>query len=127
VSLKLQKWTLFNAQAKGKMERPYGCLQDRLIRICVREGITEIKPAHQILRHEIHRYNFRQVHSATQEIPYVRIHRALKEKRPLFRGFKISPPYKSAKDIFCLRMDRMVDPYRHISISPLQFKVHADP
>jgi hypothetical protein len=24
-------------------------------------------------------------------------------------------------------MDRIVDPYRHISINPLQFKVHADP
>ena len=114
-------------QAKGKMERPYGWLQDRLIRTCVREEVTDIKPAQQILRHEIHRYNYQQVHSTTQEIPYFRFQRALKEKRSLFREFTISPPYKSAKDIFCLRMDRTVDPYRHISISPLQFKVHADP
>ena len=114
-------------QAKGKMERPYGWLQDRLIRTCVREDVTNIKPAQQILRQEIHRYNYQQVHSTTQEIPYFRFQRALKEKRSLFREFTISPPYKSAKDIFCLRMDRIVDPYRHISISPLQFKVHADP
>ncbi len=114
-------------QAKGKMERPYGWLQDRLIRTCVREDVTDIKPAQQILRQEIHRYNYRQVHSTTQEIPYFRFQRALKEKRSLFREFKISPPYESAKNIFCLRIDRIVDPYRHISISPLQFKVHADP
>jgi hypothetical protein len=114
-------------QAKGKMERPYGWLQDRLVRICVREDISDIKPAQQILRQEIHRYNYRQVHSTTQEIPYFRFQRALKEKHSLFREFKISPPYQSAKDIFCLRMDRIVDPYRRISISPLQFKVHADP
>jgi hypothetical protein len=114
-------------QAKGKMERPYGWLQDRLIRTCVREDITNIKPAQQILRQEIHRYNYRQVHSTTQEIPYFRFQRALKEKRSLFREFKINPPYKSVKDIFCLRMDRIVDPYRHICISPLKFKVHADP
>jgi hypothetical protein len=114
-------------QAKGKMERPYGWLQDRLVRICVREDIADIKPAQQILRQEIHRYNYRQVHSTTQEIPYFRFQRALKEKRSLFREFKINPPYQSAKDIFCLRVDRMVDPYRHISLSPLQFKVHADP
>jgi hypothetical protein len=113
-------------QAKGKMERPYGWLQDRLARICVREDITDIKPAQQVLRQEIHRYNYRQVHSTTQEIPYFRFQRALNEKRSLFREFKISPPYKSAKDIFCLRMDRIVDPYRHITISPLKFKVHAD-
>jgi hypothetical protein len=114
-------------QAKGKMERPYGWLQDRLVRICVREDIADIKPAQHILRQEIHRYNYRQVHSTTQEIPYFRFQRARKEKRSLFREFKISPPYKSPKDIFCLRMDRIVDPYRHVSISPLQFKVHADP
>jgi len=114
-------------QAKGKMERPYGWLQDRLIRTCVREEVTEIKPAQQILRQEIHRYNFQQVHSTTQEIPYFRFQKALKEKQSLFREFTIRPPYKSAKDIFCLRLDRIVDPYRHISISPLQFKVHADP
>jgi len=114
-------------QAKGKMERPYGWLQDRLVRICVREDISDIKPAQQVLRQEIHRYNYRQVHSTTQEIPYFRFQRALKEKQSLFREFKISPPYQSAKDIFCLRMDRIVDPYRRISINPLQFKVHADP
>jgi hypothetical protein len=114
-------------QAKGKMERPYGWIQDRLIRTCVREDITDIKPAQQILRQEIHRYNYQQVHSTTQEIPYFRFQRALKEKHSLFREFKINPPYSSPKDIFCLRMNRTVDPYRHISISPLQFKVHADP
>ncbi len=114
-------------QAKGKMERPYGWLQDRIVRICVREDIADIKPAQQVLRQEIHRYNFQQVHSTTQEIPYFRFQRALKEKQSLFREFKISPPYKSAKDIFSLRMDRIVDPYRYISISPLKFKVHADP
>ena len=114
-------------QAKGKMERPYGWLQDRLIRTCVREDINDIKPAQQILRQEIYRYNYRQVHSTTQEIPYFRFQRALQQKHSLFREFKITPPYQSAKDIFCLRMDRTVDPYRQISISPLQFKVHTDP
>jgi hypothetical protein len=114
-------------QAKGKIERPYGWLQDHLIRTCVREDIADIKPAQQILRKEVHRYNYRQVHSTTQEIPYFRFQRALKEKKSLFREFKIRPPFQSVKDIFCLRMDRTVDSYRQISISPLQFKVHADP
>jgi len=114
-------------QAKGKMERPYGWLQDHLIRTCVREDIAEIKPAQQILRQEVYQYNYRQVHPTTREIPYFRFQRALKEKRSLFREFKIRPPFQSVKDIFCLRMDRTVDPYRQISISPLRFRVHADP
>jgi len=114
-------------QAKGKIERPYGWLQDRLIRTCVREDVATIKPAQQILRQEIYRYNYRQVHSTTLEIPYFRFQRALKEKQSLFREFKIRPPFESSKDIFCLRIDRTVDAYRNISISNLQFKVHADP
>jgi transposase len=114
-------------QAKGKIERPYGWLQDRLIRTCVREDVVEINPAQRFLNQEVYRYNYHQVHSTTQEIPYFRFQRALKERRSLFREFKIRPPFQSVKDIFCLRMDRTVDLYRQISISPLQFKVHADP
>jgi hypothetical protein len=114
-------------QAKGKMERPYGWLQDHLIRTCVREDVAQIEPAQQILRQELYRYNYRQVHSTTQEIPYFRFQKALNQKQSLFREFKIQPPFQSAKDIFCLRMDRTVDPYRRVSINHIQFKLHADP
>jgi hypothetical protein len=114
-------------QARGKIERPYGWLQDHLIRTCVREDVTEIQQAQRILNQELRRYNHHQVHSTTQEIPYLRFQRALKEKWSLFREFKIRPPFQSVKDIFCLRMDRIVDSYRKISIHNLQFKVHADP
>jgi hypothetical protein len=114
-------------QARGKIERPYGWLQDHLIRTCVREDVTEIKDAQRILNQELHQYNYRQVHSTTQEIPYLRFQKALKEKRSLFREFNIRPPFQSVKDIFCLRMNRTVDSYRRVSINNLQFKVHADP
>ena len=115
-------------QAKGKMERPYGWLQDRLIRTCVREDVTEINQAQRVLNHELYRYNHQQVHSTTQEIPYLRFQKALKEKRSLFRAFQIKPPYQSSKDIFCLRMDRTIDSYRRISINNLLLKVnHATP
>jgi hypothetical protein len=115
-------------QARGKIERPYGWLQDHLIRTCVREDVTEIQQAQKILNQELRRYNHHQVHSTTQEIPYLRFQRALKEKQSLFREFKIKPPFQSVKDIFCLRMHRTVDPYRRISINNLQLKVnHATP
>ena len=91
-------------QAKGKIERPYGWLQDRLIRTCVREDVTEIKQAQRILNQELHRYNYHQVHSTTKQIPYLRFQRALKEKQSLFREFKIRVPFQSPKDIFCLKM-----------------------
>ena len=114
-------------QARGKIERPYGWLQDHLIRTCVREDVTKIQQAQRILNQELHRYNYRQVHSTTEEVPYFRFQKALKERRSLFREFKIPPPFQSVKDIFCLRMDRTVDSYRRVSINNLQFKVHADP
>src|SRR5208283_2341328 len=106
-------------QAKGKIERPYQWLQDRLVRTCVREDVSDIRDAQKILSQEIHRYNYRRVHSTTQEVPYFRLQRALTEGLSLFREFKVRPPYQSAKDIFCLRLDRTVDPYRRISINNL--------
>jgi len=111
-------------QAKGKVERPYGWLQDRLIRTCVRDNVTDIRHAQRVLRREVHRYNYEQVHSTTREIPYHRFQRALKEKKSLFREFAIKPPYESVKDIFCLRMQRTIDAYRRISIDNLQLKVN---
>ena len=111
-------------QAKGKIERPYGWLQDRLIRTCVREDVAEINPAQRIPKQEVYRYNHHQVHSTTQEIPSLRFQRALKEKQSLFRDFRITPPYQSAKDIFCLRTERIIDPYRNISFNNLHLKVN---
>ena len=38
-------------QAKGKIERPYGWLQDRLIRTCVRDNVTDIREVQKVLTH----------------------------------------------------------------------------
>jgi hypothetical protein len=111
-------------QAKGKIERPYGWLQDRLIRTCVRENITEIHTAQEILRHEVDRYNYQQVHSTTLEIPFVRFQNAVSEKKSLFREFSVKPPFESPKDIFCMRIERIVDAYRRISVHNFQVTVH---
>lgn len=112
-------------QAKGKIERPYQWLQDRLVRTCVRENVSDIRQAQKILKQEIRRYNYRQVHSTTQEVPYFRLQSALKDGTSLFREFKVRPPYQSVKDIFCLRLDRTVDPYRRISVKNLVLKVNG--
>lgn len=39
----------------------------------------------------------------------------------------IMPPFKSTKDIFCLRVDRMVNSYRKVSINNLELKVSGAP
>jgi len=114
-------------QARGKIERPYRWLQDRIVRTCAREGIEAIQEGREVLENEIKRYNYRQVHSTTGEVPILRFERAMKEKKSLFREFKIPSPYTSIKDIFCIRVKRIVDPYHKISLDKLTFKVHKAP
>lgn len=103
-------------QAKGKIERPYGWLQDRIVRTCAIEHITTIHQARAVLRAEVLRYNSKQVHSTTKEIPDIRFAKALKSGNSLFRPFTLPAPYTNPKDIFCLREKRMVNAYHKISL-----------
>lgn len=112
-------------QAKGKIERPYGWLQDHLVRTCVRENVTDIRQAHPVLAHEVHRYNDQRVHSTTLEIPSIRFQKALRAGQTLFRPFRVKAPYKSVKDIFCLRLKRTADNYRRISLHTLELKING--
>lgn len=115
-------------QAKGKIERPYGWLQDRLVRNCVRENVTDIKHGQTLLNREINRYNYRQVHSTTLQVPYFRFKEAQNENKSLFRTFAVKPPFKSVKDIFCFRINRIADAYRKISLNTLQLRAnHLNP
>jgi len=114
-------------QGKGKIERPYRWIQDRLVRTCAREGVSDIVKAQIILDKLIKKYNYRWVHSTTKEVPYVRFQRAIRENKTLFRTFSICPPFQSTKDIFCLRVERMVNAYRRISINNLEFKIPNAP
>ena len=110
-------------QAKGKIERPYLWLQDHLVRSCVRENVTDIKHGQRILDLELRRYNYKQVHSTTQQIPYIRFKDAQDQKKTLFRKFEVLEPFNNYNDIFCLRLDRVTEPYRKISINNLVLKV----
>lgn len=114
-------------QAKGKIERLYYWLQDRIVRTCAREGIKEIEDARQVLTSELKRYNSYQVHSVNGEIPDERFYRVFDERRSLFREFVISSPFVSTKDIFALRDNRVVNAYRKISINNLELNVSGVP
>jgi len=88
-------------QAKGKIERPYRWIQDRLVRT---------------------KYNTKWVHSTTKEIPIIRFENA-KRNKSLFRDFKLEEPHKDLNDIFCMRAQRVVDNYRKISLNGVELKV----
>lgn len=114
-------------QAKGKVERPYRWLQDHIVRICARENIKDIRGARRILANEVQQYNYHRVHSTTGEVPHFRFQRALKDKKSLFRNFIIKPPFQSIRDIFCIRIERTVNPYRKISINNIEIKTNHVP
>jgi len=110
-------------QAKGKIERPYRWLQDRIVRICARENIKAIEQVREVLSYEVKRYNEQQVHSTTREIPIIRFEMATREGKTLFRPFKVPYPYESTKDIFCIREERTTNAYRRVSFDGIELKV----
>ena len=110
-------------QAKGKVERPYRWLQNRIIRTCALEGFGEVAEARVVLHEELDRYNNHQVHSTTGEIPSIRFDRAITEGNSLFRPLAIPKPYTSPNDIFCLREKRIVNAYRRISLFSHEIQV----
>jgi hypothetical protein len=112
-----------SAQAKGKVERPYRWLQDRIVRRCAHDHITDLEQARLILQDECRRYNEHQIHSTTGEIPAVRFHRAVREGRTCFQPFKLTAPYTSEKDIFCLHEARKVDGYNQITWEGYKIRV----
>ena len=120
-------------QAKGKIERPYGWIQDHLVRTCIRENVKDIRHAQKILNYERDRYNYHQIHSTTREIPMRRFNSALAANKSLFRPWSIPKPFSSFRDIFALRAQRSVDNYhsvtirnRHIKLTNVEPQHHVD-
>lgn len=113
-------------EAKGKVERPYRWLQDRIVRRAAREQARTIQDVRLLLAQEVDRYNTRQVHSTTKEIPAKRFEHAIKAGRSCFRPLDMAqarPPVTSTKDIFCLRTVRQVNGYNKISLAGNQLSV----
>jgi hypothetical protein len=110
-------------QAKGKIERPYRWLQDRIVRTCALEKLTTLEEVRGVLRDEVDRYNNHQVHSTTGEVPNLRFENARKAGTSLFRPFSLPKPYTSPKDVFCLRDTRMLNGYRRISLFNQEIEV----
>ena len=89
------------------------------------ENVKDIAHAQRVLDYELKRYNFKQIHSTTGEIPYIRFQKALDEGKSLFRQFVVPKPFLLIKDIFCLRADRTIDNYRTTSIGNKKFKLNC--
>jgi len=125
--LGIQVTFALSPQARGKVERPYRWLQDRIVRTCALEGLGQLEEVRTVLREEVDRYNNHQVHSTTREIPSLRFDKAIAQGNSLFRPFFLPRPYTSPKDVFCLRESRKVDAYRRISLFGHQIQMPRVP
>ena len=123
LDLRIKVTYALSPQAKGKIERPYRWLQDRIVRTCARETVRTVPDLRAVLHEEVRRHNERQVHSTTGEIPMIRLEKAMEEGKSLFRPFAIPFPFQSTRDVFCIRIRRTADGYRRISLDGLQLKV----
>lgn len=121
--LKVEVTYALSPQAKGKVERPYRWLQDRIVRTCALEKLSCLEEVRSVLQEEVKRYNNHQVHSTTGEIPQVRFDQARRAGNTLFRPFALPKPYTSLKDVFCLHATRMVNGYRKISFMSQEIEV----
>jgi len=108
-------------QAKGKIERPYRWLQDRIVRTAAKENLTTISELKEVLRKLKDDYNNVWVHSTTGEIPFVRFEKQLNSNLCLFRPLQSILPGVNPKDIFCLKWKRRTDGYRKVSLDSITF------
>lgn len=113
----------FSPQAKGKIERPYRWLQDRIVRTAAKEHIDTIEGLRIVLKELANKYNTKWAHSTTKEIPIIRFENALRNKKSLFTQFKIRQTDQTLDDIFCLKVEHMVDSYRKVSIGGYELRV----
>jgi transposase len=124
--LKVNVTYALSPQAKGKVERPYRWLQDRIVRTCALDNLTSLEEVRSVLRDELDRYNNHQVHSTTGEIPSLRFENARQNGNSFFRPFALPRPFTSPKDVFCLHESRIVDGYGRISLFNTDIKIpHA--
>lgn len=103
-------------QAKGKVERTFRWMQDRIVRQSALDHLSTIGEVRAVLRYEVDRYNNHQIHATTGQIPSLRFDQARTSGCTLFRPLALPKPYREAKDVFCLHETRVVNGYRRISL-----------
>ena len=110
-------------QAKGKIERPYRWIQDRIVRIAAKEKLTKIDELKEVLKDLVHKYNDIWVHSTTKEIPTERFENALNGNCFLFKPILSVLPNKDLRDILCFKFKRKVDNYKRVSFDSQIFEL----
>jgi hypothetical protein len=113
-----------DAQSKGKIEKRFDYFQRRLPFECERCKVKTVKEAMPILEEMVDFYNNRRVHQETEEIPYERWKRALRDKRTKLRSL---PRHQDLDAIFSLHFPRTVYSDGTIKFQGKTYKIHQPP
>lgn len=93
--------TPYQPQGKGKIERLFRFMQDRLVQEMITAQVKTIEEANKYLKKWIHWYNNCHLHSTTGQIPQERY-----LAKP--QGFRSLPKGTDLEKIFCLKYERQV-------------------
>jgi len=113
-----------DAQSKGKIEKRFDYFQRRLPLECERYRVKIVKDALPILEDLDGYCNFQRVHQETDEIPYERWKRALRDERTKLRPL---PRHQDLDAIFSLRFPRTVYSDGTIKFQGQTYKIHQTP
>lgn len=105
-------------QAKGKIERPYRWLQDRIVRTAAKEKLTTISEIRDVLKDLVDKYNNKWIHSTTKEIPIERFEKTLDNDLCLFKPLQQNT---NIDDIFCIKLKRKADGYGNVYVDNIKF------
>lgn len=119
LGIKLINATPYQPQGKGKIERIFRFLQDRLVNEMITAKVKTIAEANRYLKKWVAWYNGCHLHSTTGQIPITR-YKANNAFQPL-------PENVDLRNIFCLKHERQVKADNTFSYEGIIYQLKASP
>ncbi len=110
--------TPYQPQGKGKIERLFRFMQDRLVNELILSKVTTIDEANKILQRWVAWYNTCHVHSVTKEVPAARIKNN--------SAFSKLPKKINLENIFCIKHTRLVKADNTISFEGKTYQIERN-
>lgn len=110
--------TPYQPQGKGKIERLFRFLQDRLINEMITAKVTTIHEANRYLKQWVEWYNHGHVHSITKQIP--------NECFLTSNAFRPVPNHVDLEQVFCLKYQREVKADNTISLQGETYQIQKN-
>jgi hypothetical protein len=110
--------TPYQPQGKGKIERLFRFMQDRLVNELILSKVSSIDEANKVLQRWVAWYNSCHLHSVTKELPTVRF-----RKNAVFSAL---PKQLKLEDIFCIKHTRQVKADNTISYEKRIYQIEPN-